>query len=97
MFITVLNAEVIDPEWTTKLIFNFDIDQVYAEEMVKARISMMLQPQIYEAGFDTYNPILNCGGLYVFICIFIAFMLGLLILMILINVCVKCGALISNS
>lgn len=42
VLITVLNAEVIDPDWSTKLIFNFDIDEIYAEEMMKSRMSMML-------------------------------------------------------
>lgn len=93
---TILNAEVIDPDWTTKLLFDFEIDETYAEEMMKARISMMLQPQIYDMGFDSYNPILNCGGLYVCICLFIASMIALLVIVLIIQQLLKCNAAISN-
>ena len=40
--ITILNAEVIDPEWSTSKLFDFSIDEVYAEEMMKANIPMVL-------------------------------------------------------
>jgi hypothetical protein len=61
------------------MLFDFEIDETYAEEMLEAHIDMMLQPQIFDIGFDSYNPILNCGGLYVLICCFLIVMVILLV------------------
>ena len=43
--------------------------------MFMANEDMMLQPQVYDAGFETYNSILNVGGLYVMILLLIGGML----------------------
>lgn len=60
----LLNAEVLDPEWSTALMFDFDNDQNYVEQALAVNHPMVLKKQFYDFGFETFNPILNLGGLY---------------------------------
>ena len=85
MIFTILNAEVLDPDWTTKLFLNFDIDELFAQEMFLAKADMMLQPQVYDAGYETFNSILNVGGLYMMLLLLIAGMIISFILAIIIK------------
>lgn len=62
----MLNAEVIDPDWSTALMYNFDFDINYVEYAIDQNHPMLLSKSIYDVGFETYNPILNLGGLYIF-------------------------------
>lgn len=68
---TLINFEIIDPSISTALIFDFRIDEVYVERAREIQRQMSLQPQIYTIGFESYNPVLNLGGLYVIISLII--------------------------
>lgn len=59
-----LNAEILDPEWTTKLFFDFDYEERRAKRLIERPGNKMF-PKISEAGFETFNSVLNCGGISV--------------------------------
>lgn len=62
----LLNAEIIDPLWSTAYIYNFNNDIQYVEYAMEQNHPMFLSKAIYDVGFETFNPILNLGGLYIF-------------------------------
>lgn len=63
----IVNAELIDPSWSTELIFDFELDKEYVDEALdNEEPQKYLHSSIYEMGFETYNPVLNLGGVYVF-------------------------------
>lgn len=62
----MVDAEVIDPSWSTALVYDFHYDEDYVNEAMESDVKMLLSKQMYELGFTTYNPVLNIGGLYVF-------------------------------
>lgn len=65
--LNLLNADVIDPDWSTALVYDFAPDTKYVEYAFQVDHKMFLTKQIYDTGFETYNPVLNLGGLYIFI------------------------------
>lgn len=67
LLIQLINAEVISSDWTTALVFNFEPDIEFVETAMDQELELSLKLSIYELGFETYNPILNLGGLYIFL------------------------------
>ena len=58
---------MIDPSWSTELIFDFEPDEEYVNELLtydKLEDTSM-GSNIYDLGFETFNPILNSGGFFV--------------------------------
>lgn len=66
----LLNAELLDPTLLDQVVFDFSTDVLYVEAAIVKVQKMFLSQQIYDVGFETYNPVLNLGGLY-FIFLFI--------------------------
>jgi hypothetical protein len=59
--IKFLNVEVLDPQWTTQIVFDFS----YAEDKVEMinHTETILIPILKDSGFETYDPVLNSGGI----------------------------------
>jgi hypothetical protein len=79
VFLSLLNADAIDPEWLGGVTFNFDPDVKYVEYAFSEDHPMFLNKQIYDVGFETYNPVLNLGGLYIIMSFILAHMILLII------------------
>lgn len=60
----LLQADVIDPVWLDGSVFDYSSDERYVEYAMDQNHPMFLKKQIYDCGFETYNPVLNLGGLY---------------------------------
>lgn len=71
-----LGAEVIDPSWTTELIYDFDTELDLIDEMTTdGKLSdTVLKRNIYDLGFEQFDPILNTGGLYIMFFMTLGFM-----------------------
>lgn len=67
IIISILNAEILDPAWTTELVFDFQKDYMIVNAIDQLDIKTNLNDQIKELGFETFNPILNLGGLFIII------------------------------
>jgi hypothetical protein len=67
IFVRILGAEVIDPSWSTELIFDFEPDEEYINDLlINDKLdSTSMGANIYDLGFETFNPILNSGGFYI--------------------------------
>lgn len=63
----LLNADIIDPDYSTSFIYNFDPDLQYIETARAEGYKTFLNEQIYRMGFETFNPIYNLGGIYIFL------------------------------
>lgn len=63
----LINADVIDPDWSTSLVYNFEPDINYVETARKLDHQTYLNNQLYRVGFETFNPVYNLGGIYVFL------------------------------
>mmetsp|Transcript_27117 Transcript_27117/g.41271 ORF Transcript_27117/g.41271 Transcript_27117/m.41271 type:complete len:244 (-) Transcript_27117:1254-1985(-) len=57
--ISVATFDVLDPEWTTQLLFNFDDDR-------QGELQSELLDQMEDLGYETHNAILNLGSLAIF-------------------------------
>lgn len=66
IFIRILNVEVLDPEWTTELMFDFNADENYVFEKLTNGTLENLDQKIYDLGFESFDPIRNSGGLFIF-------------------------------
>lgn len=64
---SVLNMDIISPELTTKRIMDTKPDYSYVEFINQNKIDTVLSAQIQDIGFETFNPLLNVGGLFVLI------------------------------
>lgn len=64
LFFLFINADVLDPQWTTGLIFNFDIEYSYVESAFDQNHKLFLNKQVFEGGFEMFNPVYNLGGLF---------------------------------
>jgi len=56
---------VLDPEYTTELVWDMSMEYDYVDELLLSGKETVLSVHILEIGFDTFNPILNVGGLFV--------------------------------
>lgn len=59
-----MNADVLDPQWTTGLLFDFNIEYNYVEEAFDQNHEIFLSSQVFEGGFEMFNPVFNLGGLF---------------------------------
>jgi hypothetical protein len=80
IFVGILGAEVIDPSWSTELMFNFEADEEFVNELL---VNDMLDEtsigsNIFDLGFETFNPILNSGGFYI-IYLFTLILMGIIL------------------
>mmetsp|Transcript_22772 Transcript_22772/g.35061 ORF Transcript_22772/g.35061 Transcript_22772/m.35061 type:complete len:197 (-) Transcript_22772:1108-1698(-) len=59
VLIPIAMFDVLDPDWTTKLIFTFDEEQqrLLREDMT---------PQMIDLGYETHSSVLNLGSLSIF-------------------------------
>ena len=65
-------------EWTLDLFYNFDIDEELAEQDSSKKI---LTSNLEEMDFGTFNPILNMGGIFSLMVMYLVQM-GLVLLII---------------
>ena len=81
MIITVLNVDLISPEFINEKLFDFTPYYGLMEGFNSSNPSILL-PTIQEMGFETFNPILNLQGLFlIFMVLAILFgVLGLVLL-----------------
>lgn len=80
ILLTFINADLLDPQWTTSLVFDYEPDIIFVEEAFDNSQPLILTREIYEQGFETFNPILNLGGLFVIITYVVIKMVVLLLL-----------------
>ena len=64
IIVSLLNAEILSPEWTTALVFDFESDTSFVENMFATNSEMILSRSIYDGSFEAFNPIKNLGGIY---------------------------------
>ena len=68
--INILNVDILDPALVQDPLFEFDENEAVMDlinddpELLK---DSMLIAQIQDLGFETFNPILNIGGIFVLI------------------------------
>ena len=67
---SIVNFDALDPEWTTKYILKFEYDEKLAELMEKKK-NTILNEQMKVSGYETYNSILNSGGIFMIVLFFI--------------------------
>ena len=65
--VSILNVEIITPELTTEKIWDMSRDYEFIDELANTGEQTILNFQIMEIGFDTFNPILNVGGYFIFL------------------------------
>lgn len=64
LLINVVNVEVVESEQSTEKWFDFDQDEELVTKIDNKKGKTILSEQIKDMGFETYNPILNIGGLF---------------------------------
>jgi hypothetical protein len=58
----------LDPDWTTELIYNFEPETEYAEKLMQVNNhGTLLKASIYNVGFESFNSVYNCGGLFILV------------------------------
>ena len=72
LLLQIINAEVLDPEWTTELVYDFTRDRDMMDLVEETNKETILIDQIQENGFENFNPILNLGGIFVIFTIYLA-------------------------
>ena len=60
---SVINFDILDPEWTTKYFFNFDYDIALGDEQIGLGKKTILNQQMQINEYETFNPMLNVGGI----------------------------------
>ena len=74
---TIINAEVLDPEWTTKLIFDFEFEEILVKLINEAKDeNHLLNNHLRDMGYETFSVVLNIGGLALF---FVKYLIDLFI------------------
>lgn len=61
----LLNADIIDPDYTTAMVYEFQPDLQYVETARHENHKTYLTDEIYRVGIQSFNPIYNLGGIYV--------------------------------
>ena len=82
---SIVNFDALDPEWTTKYILKFDYDEKLAEKMEK-RKDNILNEQMKVSGYETYNSILNSGGIFMIVMFFVQMVVFSMVIKIVIKV-----------
>ena len=62
---SVVDCDIYDPEWTTKLYIPFDYDEEIGSMQSDLGDSAILKTYFKDFELETFNPILNIGGLFV--------------------------------
>ena len=77
----MVTFDALDPEWTTKHALDFDYDEEIGKLQDELKQEAVLNFNMKDNDFETFNPILNMGGNFnMFICEIICFIfLGILI------------------
>lgn len=65
----IINADVIDPTWSTELFFNFEDDLTFVSEKITEGAPLVISKNAYGLGFEAFNPIFNIGGLFIILLI----------------------------
>ena len=82
---SIVNFDALDPEWTTKYILKFDYDEKLAEAMEK-RKDNILNEQMKVSGYETYNSILNSGGIFMIVMFFVQMVVFSMVIKIVIKI-----------
>ena len=62
IIISLIHFDLLDPEWTTRYVFDFKLDDSNGlEDMIIPKTAFS------HFGFETKNPILNLGGIFALI------------------------------
>ena len=64
---TVVDFDILDPEWTTKYLMNFDYDEIIGNKQDQLGDQAILNYNFKDNEYDTFNPILNLGGNFMII------------------------------
>jgi hypothetical protein len=67
MLFSFINAELLDPEYTTAYVFDLTVDEDFVEQAFVDNFKMFLNRRFYDVGFESYNPQNNLGGLYIYL------------------------------
>ena len=71
----IINLDLLDPDFLSNLILNFSIENAILEnpeyEVTEENEEVILIAQIQNQGYETYHPILNLGGIFVIISMFL--------------------------
>lgn len=65
VIVRVLNAKIIAPDWSSSLA----IDSSYVETSRAEGHETFLTDSLYTTGFETFSPVSNIGGLFIFLAI----------------------------
>ena len=61
----IAKFDILDPDWTTKLVLNFDMER---HESLEGDILDQMQ----DLGYETHNSVLNLGSLAIFLTLYFA-------------------------
>lgn len=70
-----MNFEYIDPNIITEKFYDFELDWKYAVFIQTYQPSEFYNINLVDLNFETYNPIMNSGGLFLLIVLLGIFML----------------------
>ena len=77
--IYIVNAEILNPEMLSDVVFDFSANlrvvkvingEVETEQELPPEAKYLI-PQVQDMGFETYNSILNLGGIFIIIVFFL--------------------------
>lgn len=84
----VLNFEFIDPKMITDEVYDFEYDKMWAEYVQTYKPSDF-NFHLVDLDFETFNPILNAGGLFILICLYSVLIVPFLILYLYVHLCMR--------
>jgi hypothetical protein len=74
----ILQAEIVDPEWTTKLVFDLSFDNELIRRLsLDLKANHLLNQHLQDMDYETFCFILNVAGILL---IFVLYILQLVIL-----------------
>jgi hypothetical protein len=71
ILIRFMTVEVLEPEWTTQKFLDFKSEKSILENEKSKGIITRLTLKLQECGFETYDPILNSGGISIILFAFL--------------------------
>lgn len=62
--IPFVQFDILDPEWTTMIIFDFDFKK-------HRKLSVYILDQMQDLGYETHSSILTLGSIWIFACFYL--------------------------
>ena len=60
----IVNFDLINSEWITRLLFNFDKEEELVNRITQSNHRTILSENLQEMEYETFNPVLNVGGIF---------------------------------